>query len=114
MNRRFTILTHDHPVLHWDFLVEQEEVLWAWRLMSEPNRQSVIAVEPLPDHRKKYLDYEGPVSKNRGTVQQWDTGVCQLLAKSENEFVFYLEGNKLSGELKIVYEKNEQVWMGYL
>ena len=29
---RFVILEHDHPSLHWDFILEVGEVLWTWRL----------------------------------------------------------------------------------
>ena len=29
---------------------------------------------PLPDHRSIYLEFEGPLSGDRGTVQQCDRG----------------------------------------
>lgn len=45
-----------------------------------------IAAEVLPDHRPVYLDYEGPVSGERGTVIRWDTG----------EYAGDLDGAKLS------------------
>lgn len=75
---RFVILTHDHPFLHWDLLLESGAVLRAWRLLAEPLSAEIIAAEPLPDHRKPYLDYEGPVSGDRGSVARWDAGTFEI------------------------------------
>lgn len=77
---RFVILTHDHPFLHWDLLLEQEGVgaLRAWRLLAEPLSAPTIDAEPLADHRALYLDYEGPVSGGRGHVVRWDTGDYEI------------------------------------
>jgi len=72
---RFVILQHDHPHLHWDFMLETGDVLRAWRLEREPlTDQGPIAATALGDHRILYLDYEGPVSGGRGTVVRWDGG----------------------------------------
>jgi hypothetical protein len=71
---RFVILTHDHPFVHWDLMLEANGVLRTWRLLAEPQPECIIAAEPLPDHRLHYLDYEGPVSGGRGTVSRWDHG----------------------------------------
>lgn len=72
---RFVILRHDHPHLHWDFMLETGEVLRAWRLEREPLADAgPIAATALADHRLMYLDYEGPVSGGRGTVTRWDAG----------------------------------------
>ena len=81
---RFTILTHDHPVLHWDLLLELDEegLLATWRILDDPGRGSQWRAEPLPGHRREYLDYEGPVSGDRGTVTSWDTGEYELEAGS--------------------------------
>jgi len=73
--RRFTILEHDHPHLHWDLLLDAGDALRTWRLLSPPACLQWIAAEQLPDHRRLYLDYEGPVSGNRGYVVQTHTGL---------------------------------------
>lgn len=65
---RFVILRHDHPVLHWDLLLEHLTSAATWRLESLPRENSVISAERIADHRLLYLDYEGPVSGNRGHV----------------------------------------------
>lgn len=71
---RFTILEHDHPFLHWDLLMQQEESLATWRLLQKPCKGLWIPSEKLPDHRLIYLDYEGRVSGGRGHVTQFCTG----------------------------------------
>jgi len=68
--KRFVVLRHDYPCLHWDFLLERDENLESWRLLREPVSEEWIRAEPLPDHRSVYLTYEGPVSGDRGTVSR--------------------------------------------
>ncbi len=94
---RFVILVHDHPFLHWDFMLEVDAVLRTWRLLDEPNSSGEIAAEPLPVHRKHYLDYEGPVSNGRGTVRCWDCGDYTLVQESLTKIFVQLEGQKLNG-----------------
>ncbi|MEX0718693.1 MAG: DNA polymerase ligase N-terminal domain-containing protein [Planctomycetaceae bacterium] len=79
---RFAILTHDHPFLHWDLLLEQGDVLRAWRLLAEPLSVETIEAEPLPDHRPLYLDYEGPIGGDRGSVTRWDAGTYDIRAET--------------------------------
>ena len=71
---RFVILEHDHPVLHWDLMLEAGDVLQTWRLAAPPAESPAVAATALDDHRRIYLDYEGPVSGNRGKVRRWDAG----------------------------------------
>src|SRR5437764_12400592 len=74
---RFVILEHDWPTRHWDLLLEAGDVLRAWRLLEEPELGQTIRAEPNADHRLMYLDYEGPVSGDRGSVKRWAAGVFQ-------------------------------------
>jgi len=73
----FVILEHDHPVLHWDFMLERDGVLQTWRLPAPPTNGDMIA-ERIGDHRLAYLAYEGPVSGGRGQVKCWDRGIYQV------------------------------------
>jgi hypothetical protein len=98
---RFVILEHDWPTLHWDFLLEAGSVLRAWRLLGEPGMGRRCAAEPNADHRSLYLDYEGPVSGNRGNVRRWDAGTFDWLADSPTGVVVILQGKKLSGQCVI-------------
>src|SRR5580704_4874815 len=94
---RFVILTHDHPTLHWDLMLEENDGLRTWRLARSPDDKEPIAAEALPDHRPAYLDYEGPVSCGRGTVKQWDQGTYELVDSAENHLVIRFLGRKLKG-----------------
>ncbi len=101
---RFVILTHDHPHLHWDFMLEWNGKLRTWRLEKEPALGCEIRAEPLPDHRLKYLDYEGPVSGDRGEVHQWDAGKFELIEESANGLIIELNGRKLAGRAVLRHE----------
>ncbi len=103
---QFTILEHDHPWLHWDLLLDNGEPrIPTWRL-AEPvcsveaaTEVSLvrIAAEPLANHRREYLDYEGPVSGDRGHVTQWDTGLYIPLTQRPDYWEVRLEGRRVSG-----------------
>lgn len=95
---RFVILEHDYPHLHYDLMLEVGDVLRTWRLAKISDQQQPIKAESLGDHRKMYLDYEGPVSGNRGQVKRWDTGTFAWLEESTDRFVVRLEGQRCSGE----------------
>lgn len=94
---RFVILAHDHPVSHWDFLLEAGKVLRAWRLLSEPIRGQSITAEALADHRVMYLDYEGPVSGDRGRVARWDSGLFEWQVDDGDQVRVHLEGQRVRG-----------------
>ena len=84
---RFAILEHDHPHLHWDFFLEAPAALRSWRLEQMPDDAGVVNAEALPDHRKAYLDYEGPISGDRGSVSRVDRGEFVLISSTEREVV---------------------------
>jgi hypothetical protein len=98
---RFVVLTHDHPFLHWDLMLEAADGLRTWRLHRPPDSLGDIPAEPLPTHRAAYLDYEGPVSRNRGTVHRWDAGTFQLVRDDGEAVTIQLAGQRLHGELRI-------------
>jgi hypothetical protein len=89
---RFVLLEHDHPELHWDLMLECGGVLKTWRLASMPScaGESIPALA-LGDHRLAYLDYEGPVSGNRGTVKRRAAGAYHVCAGSFDEDLVVLE-----------------------
>lgn len=103
---QFTILEHDHPWLHWDLLLDDGEPrIPTWRL-AEPVCSGEgatgddvirIAAELLENHRREYLDYEGPVSGDRGQVTQWDTGLYLPLAQRPDYWEIRLEGSLVRG-----------------
>ncbi|HEY3966148.1 MAG TPA: DNA polymerase ligase N-terminal domain-containing protein [Planctomycetaceae bacterium] len=98
---RFVVLTHDHRFLHWDFMLEKEAGLRTWRLPHAPGGMGVMTAEPLAEHRLVYLDYEGPVSGDRGTVHAFDRGEYIVVEESGDSFVVQLSGAKLMGQASI-------------
>lgn len=94
---RFVILTHDYPVPHWDFMLEKEAALRTWRLTEPPDRAAEVGATPLPDHRLLYLDYEGPVSGNRGNVTRWEHGEYAWTVEADGHVEVVLEGTRLKG-----------------
>ena len=77
---RFVILEHDWPALHWDLLLEAGGVLRAWRLLAEPGPGRSVPTEANFDHRLIYLDCEGPLTGDRGSVKRWDVGEFEWVA----------------------------------
>lgn len=84
MSQQFVILEHDHPFLHWDFLLDNGDTLNAWRLLSPLATDRWITAEVLPDHRRIYLEYEGEVSGGRGSVQRILNGRYQELPNRDS------------------------------
>ncbi len=73
---RFALLTHDNPRgLHYDFFLEDGEVLKTWALPRLPEPGIELPCDALADHRPIYLDYEGPISgwpRHGRTLGPWD------------------------------------------
>ena len=40
---RFVILEHDHPVVHWDLMLEAGEALRTWRLAAPPGKAAITS-----------------------------------------------------------------------
>jgi hypothetical protein len=96
---RFVILEHDYPQLHYDLMLESGDVLWTWRLACPPQIGDQQDAERVFDHRLLYLDYEGPISGNRGTVRRRDHGTL-VWQRRENALIeVRLEG--VMGHLEI-------------
>ena len=114
---RFALLIHDHPFVHWDLLVQRGEVLRSWRLLESPDRwrsaaeSAGLSAESIGEHRLLYLDYEGPVSRERGRVARWDLGQVEWLAESETSVRLRLSGSRLVGELTLDREASQPLWL---
>ena len=103
---RYVILRHDPPAdavrpVHWDFMLESGPRLRTWALQEEPRPGATIAAVPLADHRTAYLDYEGPVSENRGTVTRWDHGTYATLREDDTIWQVRLNGSRWSGVARL-------------
>lgn len=126
---RFAILEHDFPTLHWDLLLEDGPACRTWRLSAPPERfpsplegegarradegeltAATIPVfsELLPDHRLMYLDYEGPVSGDRGNVKKWDVGTFTWLTALDDRVSVSLQGDRWTGRIDLM--RQAEAW----
>lgn len=99
---RFVVLEHSWQGVHWDLMLESGEMLRTWALDSPPEPNRAIDARSLPDHRRMYLDYEGPISGDRGEVRQWDQGTFEMRLWSPDRVVVRLQGNQVIGEAELV------------
>jgi len=77
---RYVILHHtDVSEPHFDLMFETApgSQLATWRSEIWPI-ESPTTVTRLRDHRRLYLEYEGPISDHRGAVQRVTDGQCQV------------------------------------
>ena len=110
---KFVLLTHDHPHWHWDLMLESDGILRTWRLDSDPLIVGRIAATPLPDHRLLYLDYEGPVSNQRGHVLRWDRGEYEIVREDDKALEIALRGARLQGRAQLTTASDGAVWFQF-
>lgn len=91
----FVVLFHEMPEStdsrgsHWDLMIATDDSgpLKTWALDQLPDLDAeddfVVLGIALPDHRRVYLEYEGDVSGNRGTVRQIATGSATWLLSKD-------------------------------
>ena len=68
--------------------------LWTWAIPVNPLELSLpqeCIAERLPDHRLAYLEYEGPISGNRGHVQRVASGTYEVVSWSEERIELRLQ-----------------------
>lgn len=104
-SRRFVILHHTAPDgEHWDLMIETGEKLATWRLAENPRKSDnwrTIEAQRIGDHRKAYLDYEGPLSRDRGSVTRVDAGTCELRSTDSAAWRFQAKGAQFRGAFEL-------------
>lgn len=100
-SRAFVIQEHQVAPgdLHYDLMIEAGEVLVTFQLDEAPHAEGVAGRRSF-DHRRRYLDYEGPLSRGRGEVRIWDRGQVEDLEGDPREARYRLrfQGERLRGE----------------
>jgi hypothetical protein len=113
---RFVVLLHETPAgysraTHFDLMLEHGELLRTWALKDLPEAGQTVIAERLPDHRPVYLDYEGEVAGDRGSVRRVDAGLYDVIEDSTGSIVVRLHGGTLTGTLTLAREGQEaQRW----
>jgi hypothetical protein len=118
---RFVLLFHDCPndrlrPSHCDLMLEAEGALRTWAITALPcslgataglpssagiAADNTVSAEHLADHRLAYLNYEGPVSGDRGSVTRIDFGTFTSIKESPVEWIVSLAGQRICGELTL-------------
>jgi len=115
MPDRFVILHHRlDGGEHWDLMLEHGDVLLTWQLLREPiDRASLpIPARRIGDHRKAYLDYEGPLTRNRGTVHRVDFGSMNMVEITPECCRLVLSGQRLRGSFTLQKDGDEWLLVG--
>ena len=97
---RFVVLAHDWPEPHLDLFLEAGDALRAWKLPADFSLDNPATILPNAPHRRLYLDFEGELTGDRGSVLCWDRGEFQWMEESPELFRANFAGQRLSG----VYE----------
>jgi hypothetical protein len=102
-------------------MLEVDEVLHTWALGELPREwhaaqlatsstdptcaaladSNAVVAEQLGHHRKAYLEYEGPVSGDRGRVHRIDRGTYRDRAKPPGFWSLELEGTIVHGNITL-------------
>ena len=97
---RYTVLRHeDIAEPHWDLLLEiaGQELLVTWQIRIPPEEwhraEAVLQAVRIGDHRRVYLDYEGPISGDRGFVRLAARGNWNLLSQTVDSWRVQLSGD---------------------
>ena len=106
---RFVVLYHQTPSessrdSHWDLMLEDGPCLRTWAVAVAPEHADGTSIDSLPDHRLAYLDYEGPISQERGHVTRWDRGTHRVVEETGDLLVVDFTGEKLNGRVRLCRE----------
>jgi hypothetical protein len=112
---RFVVLLHETPAgfvrgTHFDLMLEDGEMLRTWALDALPAGGESVAAEQLPDHRPLYLDFEGNVAGDRGSVRRVDAGEYELVEESSGRLIVRPNCGLLKGTLTLTKADDAQRW----
>ncbi len=87
-------------------------MLMTWELSSLLTSQNKQVVRRLANHRMLYLDFQGPLSNDRGTVKLIDSGSLEWMTLESERLIARLEGQTIAGRLTLVSETSliDDVW----
>ena len=98
---RFVLLEHNWNGVHWDFMLEAGDALRTWAIDTPIVAGRDLPARALGNHRKLYLDYEGEIAGNRGTVRRVDAGTFRVLVWLPEHVRVEVTGAQLVGEVEL-------------
>ena len=112
MPKRFVIQEHRRgDDVHWDLMLEVDDVLLTWRLNIPPAQITVHPAEVtrISDHPLRFLTYQGPVQNGAGNVKIADSGTYRRSDETSDKIELYLAGRILSGPF-VLDHCDDAVW----
>ena len=110
---RFVVLRHSaRDGVHWDLMLDRGPTLATWRLLRAPHATdpNPIPAQPIGDHRRDYLDFEGPLSGDRGRVDRYDAGTYQAIAVASDCWEIEFRGAQLAGRYSLCASGADVGW----
>jgi len=105
MSERFVIHIHSGSGRrHYDMMLADGDALATWQLLRSPlglAEGESIPARRIQPHRAAYLEYEGPVSRDRGRVDRLDAGTYERLATGQTCWRVHLHGHRLAGPFEL-------------
>jgi hypothetical protein len=98
---QFVLLEHTWNGVHWDFMLEAGDVLRTWAIDAPIVSGRDLPARALGDHRKIYLEYEGPIAGDRGHVRRVDAGTYRLQIWGQEHVRVELSGSQLVGNVDL-------------
>jgi hypothetical protein len=102
--KKFVIQQHSTALgVHWDFMLELADILQTYRLDKAPQQliQNPANAVKIFDHPLKFLTYEGPVNKGRGSVRIVETGTYKMVHQAYDRLELDLNGKILKGNFTL-------------
>ena len=99
---RFVVQLHDATTLHFDFRLQDGDVLRSWAVPKGPSLDPAVRrlAVPVEDHSLAAGEFEGVHDGQRrgtGAVIIWDEGTADVVRDEPHHVSFILHGRKLSG-----------------
>ncbi|MBI1374847.1 MAG: hypothetical protein GC159_19185 [Phycisphaera sp.] len=123
MHRRelFTVLLHHAwgDDSHYDWMIEDpaesagEATLRTWRVdrpASDWAAAGELTLRALPNHRRAYLTYEGPLSGDRGVVTRVDAGVAVVESEDDTGLTLRVTMAGFEGLVTLRREAGGPAW----
>lgn len=96
---------HEHTLegdIHWDMMLQDGELLKTWRLDIGPEKihNKPVNATKIFDHPLRFLTYQGPVNKGKGTVRIVDKGTYKIVNLTDGNLEISLSGCILTGRFR--------------
>jgi hypothetical protein len=110
-DKKFVIQEHTRGSdVHWDFMLEQDKTLQTYRLDKAPQQALYGPANAVKifNHPPKFLTYQGPVNKGRGSVRIIETGTYKIVHQAHDRIELDLNGKILKGKFTLCHVKDDK------